>query len=97
REVEKELEHDDAVLEQILFKPVDLLEPAVPDLFILPFPGDLLLIENLRMYAGNEHFFIVGAIEDGNFAAFGQAQRASPEIIVAEFLGGRPLEGVDVA
>ena len=49
------------------------------------------------MHAHDEGFLVVTAVEDADVAAVGEALHATPQIIVIEVLGGRRLEGKDLA
>ena len=49
------------------------------------------------MYAHNQHVFVVGAIEDGDFAAFRHLRFDTPQKIVSQFFLGWLFEVGDVA
>src|SRR5262249_22245981 len=49
------------------------------------------------MQAHDEHFLVVGTIEDADLAAFGKYSTVPPEIVVVEFLGGWSFEAGDSA
>jgi len=49
------------------------------------------------MHANDQHFFVIGTIEDADPSAFGKAARCAPEKIMFQFLGARLLETENVA
>ena len=51
-----------------------------------------LAAENLRMHANDQHFLVIGTIEDADPPAFGQTARGAPEKIVLQLLGARLFE-----
>ena len=51
----------------------------------------------MLMYAHDEHFFVIRAIEDADFASLRHSLVCPPEIIVIELLGTWRFEGMDVA
>ena len=48
------------------------------------------------MHAHDEHFLVVAAVEDRDFAAFRQMRRGPPEKIMCQLAAARLLEGSDV-
>ena len=59
--------------------------------------GKPLAAENLRMHPNDQHFLIVGTVEDADPPAFRQTARGAPEKIVFQFLGARLLETENLA
>ena len=55
-----------------------------------------LPLEDLRVHAHDQHFFVVRPIEDPDPAALGQASRRPPEKVVVEVVLRRRLERVDL-
>ena len=49
------------------------------------------------MHAHDEHFLVIGAVEDADAPAFGQAAGGAPEKVVFEFLGAGMFEAEDLA
>lgn len=49
------------------------------------------------MYAGDDHLFVIGAIEDADPATLGQAAGGAPEKIVVQLFRTRLLEAEDLA
>jgi hypothetical protein len=44
------------------------------------------------MYPGNQHFLVVGAVENADSSALGQIARGAPKKIVLQFSRARMLE-----
>ena len=92
--MQEELADDHAVAGQIPLEGVDVLEALPPDLGgderrREPLPG-----EHLGMHPDDEHLLVVGAVEDADPAALGQATRRAPHEVVVELLVGGRLERV---
>ena len=49
------------------------------------------------MHAHDQHFLVIGAVEDADAPAFRQAARGAPEKIVRQFLGAGMFEAEDLA
>ena len=45
--------------------------------------------------AGDQHVFVMAAVEDGDFAAAGQGPRDAPQVIVIQLFGIGHLKGGD--
>ena len=86
REVEEELQHHRAVASEILLERRNILESFAPDGLRHQFRRNLLLRQNFRMHAYDQHFLIVGAVEDADASAFGKPSRRAPHEVVIEFL-----------
>jgi hypothetical protein len=83
-DVEVEFEDVGAVGGEALLEVVDLLIALGPDFF-----------GNEVVYADDEDVFVVGAVEDDDFAAFGGLAFDAPQKIVGEFIGGGFFEAGD--
>ena len=94
--VQEELDDNDPVVNQVLLEVVDLLEAPSPNTLVLQCGRELLAGEELGMYAHYQDFFIVGTVENPDTAARRQGLEVTPQIIVVQFLTGRPLETVDI-
>ena len=98
RQVEKKFDHHRAVACQMLLKGGNVLEAFAPDRgFSHQRQRDFLLPEHFRVDAHHQHFLVIGAVEDANAAALGQADRGPPQKIVVELLRRRRLERMDLA
>src|SRR6202041_1523301 len=97
RQVEKELPDNDAVARQILFVRVDIREAFTPDVFRNERWRHAFALEQLLVYADHEHLFVVGAIEDSDSAALGDALVGAPHEVVIELLDRRLLERINLA
>ncbi len=53
--------------------------------------------QNLRMHPDDQHFFVIGTIEDADPPAFGKPARRAPEKIVFQFFGARLFETPNLA
>jgi hypothetical protein len=72
--------------------------PFLPNAFLVAqLFRKSLTTENLRMHAHDQHFFVIGAIEDTDPPAFRKPPRRAPEKIVFQFVGARLFETGDVA
>src|SRR5579862_8553204 len=58
--------------------------------------GDSLLVDELRMHANDQHFLIVGAVENGDLPARRHADIRTPQKIVSQLLMGWRFERVHV-
>ena len=56
-----------------------------------------LAAENLRMHPNDQHFLVIGTIEDADLPAFGKPARRAPEKIVFQLLGARLFETENLA
>jgi hypothetical protein len=84
--VQKELDDNDTVVNQILLEVVDLLEAPPPDTLVLKFGRELLAGEEFGVHPYDQDFFIVGTVENPDAAARRQGLEVAPEIIVVQFL-----------
>ena len=95
--MEEEFTHHNSIARQVAFKSVDVFEALVPNVFADQIVGKLLRPQKRRMHTDDENFFVIGAIEDANFAARGNALMGAPEIVVVQFFVAGCLERMDVA
>src|SRR5665647_2883348 len=71
----------------MLFQIHDGTIPTLPDcLCIQQLLWKLLAAENLRMHLDDEHFLVVGTIEDADSPAFRQSPSRAPKKIMLQFL-----------
>ena len=49
------------------------------------------------MHANDQHFLVVGAIEDADLAALGEPARRAPEEVMLQFVGAWLFEAADLA
>ena len=94
RQVQEELPDDHAVAGEIPLEGVDVLEPFPPDSGGDERRWQTLPGEHLGMDPDDEHLLVVGAVEDADPAALGEATRRAPEEVVVELLVGGRLERV---
>src|SRR5580658_9054740 len=70
----------------------------VPDgLLVAQLFGKSFAAENLRMHSNDEHFLVVGTIEDADLPAFGKPERRAPEKIMFQFFDARLFETGNLA
>jgi len=68
-----------------------------PDSFVIARTFRKILgVKNLGVNPDDEHFFIIGSVEDTDSTALGQATGRAPEKIMLEFLLTRRLEAEDL-
>src|SRR5579859_8079456 len=95
--MQEEFDDDHAVAREIALKTTDVFEPLFPDILCDERFGNFLRREQMLMYAHDEHFLVIRAIEDTDFAPFRHSLVRAPEIIVIELFGAWRLKGVNVA
>jgi hypothetical protein len=49
-------------------------------------------MQNFRVHAGDQHLFVIGAVEDADPSALRQLAGGTPEKVVLQFCRGRVLE-----
>ena len=76
-----------AVAGQVALEGVDVLVALLPDLLGDELGRQLLPGQELRVHPHDQHFFVVGPVEDADPAALGQRLRRAPEKVVIEILG----------
>jgi len=93
-QMQEDLDDDDAVFMHILFKIAQLAIAVLPDVLAEHRLWQVLAVHQV-MDLDDKDFFIIGAIENGDIAAFGQMLMAAPEIVMVQLLGRRHLEWCD--
>ena len=78
----------DAVARQIALERADVLEALLPDVLGHELGGQFLFREKLRMHAHDQHFFVVGAVENADPPALGKALVRAPQEVVVELFAG---------
>ena len=86
-EMQKKFSDKDPIARQIPLESVDVLVAFFPDVL-----GDEALREFLRakkrgMHADDENFFVIGAVEDADFAALRNGFVIAPEVVVVQLFG----------
>ena len=87
RDVQEELADEHALARKVALVGVDVLEPFAPDVLGDKVRRQLLLREDVLVDADDERFLVVGAVEDADVAAPGQAAGRTPQKIVIELFG----------
>src|SRR6267378_6542722 len=91
--MEEELEDARSVAMQMVFQPGDRAIPLLPDgVRVDEIVGQVFAAQDLRTHAHDQHFLVIGAVEDADPPAFGQETRGAPEKIMLQLLGARVLE-----
>src|SRR5215467_9333863 len=83
-DMEKEFADDHAIASEIALESIDVLVALLPDMFGDAAVGEFLRAQKRGMHAHDEHFFVVGAVEDADFAALGNVLMVAPEVIVVQ-------------
>ena len=91
-QVEEHLDHLDAVVHQVPFPVVDLAVAAGPQRPVLAVAGHPLGLGQFRVHPDDQHLLVVRPVEDADLTARGQPPRVPPQVVVAQFFGGRRLE-----
>jgi hypothetical protein len=73
---------------------VDLSEAALPYSWPAAVFRQLLVLQQLRMYANDEYLLVIRPIEDPNLATSGQPLCEAPEIVVIKLRTRGNLEAV---
>ena len=98
REVEVEL-HDAGSVDMEMFLQIhDRMIPIAPDrLFAVRRIRDAFAAKNLGMHSNDQHFLIIGSIEDADPPAFRQIAGGAPKKVVLQFGGTWMFETEDLA
>ena len=72
-------------MDQISLHRVDVLEATLPHVLLARI-RETLLFQQLRMHAHDEHFFVVGPVENPDAPPFGEALHVAPHVVVVELL-----------
>src|SRR4029453_9762435 len=95
RDVQEELPDEHAVAREILLDVADVLESMLPQLFVVQERcRHFLSREELRVDSNDDHFLVIGAVEDANPAALRQHAETTPQAIVVEIVRGGDAKGV---
>ena len=98
RKVQEYLDGLRVVVVKVLLQVNDGVIPLLPEiLLVTQLIRQSLAAQNLRMHTDDQHFLVIGTVEDADPAALGKPARAAPEKIVLEFFGAGLLETVDRA
>jgi len=98
RKVEEYLDGPRAVTIKVALKVHDGAIALLPEVFlIVQFFGKSLAEENLRMHPNDQHFLVVGTIENADAPAFGKPARRAPEKIMFQLLGAGLFETENLA
>src|SRR5690606_40788323 len=76
-----------------------LFVPGFPEILRDIFDGvdarDVLVKDIFWMNAGNQHIFVVGAVEYAKLTFFRQSDRVAPQVIVLQLFGSRCFKTMD--
>ena len=98
REMQKDLHDPRAVAMKVLLHVHDGAIPLLPDvLLVAQLLGKPLAAENLRMHSNDQHFLVIGTVEDADPAALGKAACRAPEKIMLQLFGAGLFEAEDLA
>ena len=82
RDVEEEFQDHDAVVREVLFEVVDVLEATIPNILVLCDWRQPLPLQDLGMDADDQDFLVIRTVEDTDASPFRQPLRAPPEVVV---------------
>lgn len=91
RQVQEDLDHDDAIFMHVSLEISQLAVAFLPDVLVEHMIRQILAFNQVVDF-DNEDLFIIGSVEDGDGAAFRQVLMAAPEVVVIQFLGGWDFE-----
>ena len=98
RQVQEKFDDAGAVAVEVLLQIYDGLIPLLPNGFLVEqLFRKALAAENLRMHSDDQHFLVIGTIEDADPPAFRQMSGRAPEKIMFQFVGGRLFETENLA
>src|SRR6185369_17143751 len=96
--MEEKFDDTGPVAMQVFLQVHDRAIPIAPDRILIDqFIRETLGAENLGMYTNDQHFFVVGAIEDADPAALRQFARRVPQEVVFQLFGTWVFETEDLA
>jgi len=84
REMQKEFEDDRSLSREIVLEIGDVGEPLIPDSLTDAVLGELLLRQDFRVHAHDEHLFVIRTVENADTPALGQAFDIAPQEVVVE-------------
>ena len=90
--VQEQLHDLEAVVDEITLPVVDVAEAALPHVALGSRSWEMLPGQEVRVDADDQHFFVVGAVEDGDIAPSREYFGAAPHEVVFQFLGRGRLE-----
>ena len=85
-DVQKEFQDQRPVAREIALERPDILEPFLPDVLGHQLGGHFLFFEKARMHAHDQHFLIIGAVENPDPAALGKSAGGAPHEVVIQVL-----------
>jgi hypothetical protein len=98
RQVKEEFDDLGAVTVEMLFQVHDGTISLPPDGFLVAqFFRKPLTAQNFRMHPNDEHFLVIGTIEDADLPAFGKPPCCAPEKIMFQLVGARLFETENLA
>ena len=98
RQVQEEFDDDGAVAAEVFLQIHDGTASSLPECPVADqLARNSLIAQDFGMNADNQHFLVIGAVEDTDPSARGQTARRAPEEIMTQFFGARLLETVDFA
>ena len=96
--MEEQFDGVGAVAMEMPLERVDVLVALGPELAAwLCCRGEMLLVQELGMDPRDQHFLVIGAVEDANSPALRERLGTAPEEVVAQLFSGGALEGDDLA
>ena len=85
-EVEEEFDDAGAVGVQMPLQTLDRAVTLAPEgLVVVRRFGERFAAQDLRMHADDQHFFVIGPVEDADAPALRQIARGAPQKVVLQF------------
>ena len=98
REVEEELDDAGSIDVKMFLQIHDRTIPVVPDLLVvMRRVRDRFAAENFGMHANDQHFLVIGSVENADLPAFRQIAGGAPEKVVFQFGGAGMFEAEHLA
>jgi hypothetical protein len=98
RKVQKNFDDPRAVAMKVLFQIHDGTIPFLPDIFLVTqLFLKSLTVEYFWMHPDDQHFLVIGTIENADPPAFRQMAVCAPEKIMFQLVGGRLFETENLA
>jgi hypothetical protein len=98
RQMQKDLDDLRAITMKVLLQVRDGFIPLLPNVLpVAQLRGKSLAAENLRMHSDDQHFLVIGTVEDADAAALRKPARRAPEKVMFEFFSARLFEAEDFA
>src|SRR5664279_5161527 len=96
--MEEDLDDCGSVPVEMLLEVGYRLVPFLPQVLLVEHPvRKLLTAQQLRVDANDEHFLVIGPVEDADPPALRQPARAAPQEVVLQLLGAWLLEAEHLA